>query len=41
MALVRGGVTIAYGQYAFLLIKPEKMVMAMIRKSKAKLQFCK
>jgi len=27
--------------YAFLLIKPEEMVITMIRKSKAKLQFCK
>jgi hypothetical protein len=28
-------------QYAFLFIKPEEMVIAMIRKSKVKLQFCK
>ncbi len=47
-ALFEGGrcqqeesISTAYFQYAFLLIKPEEMVITMIRKSKAKLQFCK
>jgi hypothetical protein len=37
----KGHQVIELSQYAFLLIKPETMVITMIRTSKEKLQFCK